>query len=120
MTAVLGISTNLFGSTLHKTFGERIDALLWTEHSNGSAFIKQCPSRIAPNRLEVYGACDSSTETHKSWLQICLMFLFEIHHPRPHCISHVLGETTHSDLRNLNIQYLSKSLARAFTPRNSR
>ena len=29
--------------------------LPWTEHFNGSAFVKKCPNGIAPNRLEARG-----------------------------------------------------------------
>jgi hypothetical protein len=45
----------LFNDTLHRTLGERIGALPWTGRFNGSPFVKECPSGIAPNRLEAHG-----------------------------------------------------------------
>lgn len=53
MTVALGVSTHLFGSTLHKIPWEYIDALPRTEYFNGSAFMEKRPSGIAPIRLEV-------------------------------------------------------------------
>jgi hypothetical protein len=65
MTLVLGISTDLFNGTLRKTLRERIGELLWTGHFNRSAFVKNRPDGIAPNRLEAHGADCSSSEAHR-------------------------------------------------------
>ena len=62
---MLGISIILFKSTLYKALGEHIGALPWTRHFDGSAFVKKCPGRIAPNRLEADGADCGSTEADR-------------------------------------------------------
>jgi len=79
MTLVLGISTNLLNDALDKTLGECFEALPWTERFNGSTFVTKCSGGIAPKRLEVDGAYESSpkridcTQLHGIRLEIFLM-----------------------------------------------
>ena len=57
---MLGTSVMLSKSTLYEALGEHISVPPWIGHFDGSAFVKNCPSGIAPNRLEADGAdCDS-------------------------------------------------------------
>jgi hypothetical protein len=56
-----GVGTVSFDGTLHKTLGERIGALPWTERYRE----KKSPSGIAPDRLEAHGADCSSTGAHR-------------------------------------------------------
>lgn len=65
MMLALGVDTDLFNSTLHKTLGERIDELPQTEHFNRSAFVKRCPGGIGPNHSEAHGADSSSPEAYR-------------------------------------------------------
>ena len=55
----------LFKSTLYKALGEHIGVLQQTGRFDRSAFVKKCPGRIAPNRLEADGADCGSTEADR-------------------------------------------------------
>ena len=62
---MLGTSVMLSKSTLYEALGEHISVPPWIGHFDGSAFVKDCPSGIAPNRLEADGADCGSTKADR-------------------------------------------------------